>query len=125
MTKRASAKKARSKKPQPEKPMIVLGPGQRMQLVGPIVLRGGTQEAPMNRTLYWRPCPYFCPDSPDHFRSWAALMAARAGVDGPVTLDVPEAVPFPRGTHDLSGVSITVTECAATVRGVPGTRCVT
>ena len=44
MTKRAPAKKARSKKTQPEKPMIVLGPGQRMQLVGPIVLRGGTLE---------------------------------------------------------------------------------
>lgn len=78
----------------------------------------------MIRTLYWRPCPYFCPDSPDHFRSWAMLMAARAGVDGPVTIDVPEAAPFPRGTHDLSEVSITVTECRVIVGGIPGARCV-
>ena len=77
----------------------------------------------MNRTLYWRPCPFFCPESPDHFRSWETLMTACAGIDGPVTLDVPESTPFPRGTHDLSGVSITVTECRVTVRGVPGARC--
>lgn len=75
------------------------------------------------RTLYWRPCPYFCLDSPDHFRSWTMLMAARASIDGPVTIDVPEAAPFPRGTHDLSGVSITVTDVRAVVHGVPGARC--
>lgn len=61
------------------------------------------------RTLYWRPCPFFCPAEEGYFRSWADLMAEASRSRSGVTIDVPESVPFPRGTHDLSGVHLTVT----------------
>src|SRR6202142_670788 len=62
------------------------------------------------RTLYWRPCPFFCPEAPDYFRSWASLMLEVASIKGPITIDVPEATPFPRGRWELRGSSIIVSE---------------
>ena len=78
----------------------------------------------MKTTLYWRPCPFFCPTLPGYFRSWADLMTERARVAGPVTIDVPVATPLPRGTHDLSGVSVHVSEDnVIETEGEPGARC--
>ena len=78
----------------------------------------------MTRTLYWRPCPFFCPNEPDYFRSWAALMAERTIVDGLVTIDVPSSTPLPCGTHDLTGCSVHVSDDNVIfLDGEAGARC--
>ena len=83
-----------------------------------------TSTASQPAILFWRPCPFFCPPLPDYFKSWVQLMAARSRIAGPVVIDIPEAAPFPRGTHDLSGVIIHVSETnRVTVEGEPGARC--
>ena len=76
------------------------------------------------RPRYWRPCPFFCPESPDHFRSWALLMLEAHSIDGPVSIDLPESTPLPRGTWDFKNASIIVTAPAAelTVAAVVGRR---
>jgi hypothetical protein len=75
-------------------------------------------------TLYWRPCPFYCPPAPNWYRSWADIMNARAAIPGPVQIDIPEGTPFPRGVHDLSGCHLVITEAnVIEAIGEPGARC--
>lgn len=80
------------------------------------------------KTIYWRPCPFFCPDLPGYFRSWADLMVEkeRLCANGePITIDVPEGTPFPRGTHDMRGSYVDCTgDLPQIVGDDPGSRCV-
>ena len=54
-------------------------------------------------TLHYRPCPFFCPNEPGYFRSWADLSNAVARHDGLVAIDAPSR-DFARGRWAFSGV---------------------
>jgi hypothetical protein len=75
--------------------------------------------------LHWRPCPFYCPDEPLYFRKWTELAEAMTQHKGTVTVDMPPARPFPRGTHDNTGLDLRVTATGVQITGAAGARCST